>query len=376
MTPPPPAKRYTLGTHRCRTPEATWAAVRARLPELGITRVADVTRLDRLGIPVYQAVRPASRNLSVSQGKGASKEAARVSAVMEAIELRHAEDLATLPQLEMSLLEMRYANAVPLDSLRWARGLVHSPAAPIPWLRARSLLGAGDGWLPRQMVELDHSPGRFAPRIFNMTSNGLASGNSLEEALIHGLCELVERHALGLRAGRGLADRAVVPESVGSGQCRDLLERVRAAGFRTAFYDLTWEVEIPTFVADLVGPDLPHVWRGSGTHLSPEVALSRALTEAAQSRLTYIAGARDDILPLSSTAAPSAAFDEFAPPPGARDFDAMVDRSSDSLERDLDVLLEALGTQGYEAFYVDLTRPGIGIPVVVTFVPGLHDAVH
>ena len=78
-------KRYRLGTHRVRPPEETWDAVAPLFPKVGITRVADVTRLDRLDVPVYQAVRPSGRSLSVSQGKGITAAAARASAVMEAI---------------------------------------------------------------------------------------------------------------------------------------------------------------------------------------------------------------------------------------------------------------------------------------------------
>ncbi len=102
----PPAKSYREGTHRVVPPETTWRRVRDLLPRAGITRVADVTRLDGLGIPTFQAVRPGSLNLSVSQGKGATAIAARVSAVMESLEMWHAEDLGHLPRVVLSAPEM------------------------------------------------------------------------------------------------------------------------------------------------------------------------------------------------------------------------------------------------------------------------------
>src|SRR3954469_14776054 len=75
-----------LGT-RVEEPDRTRSRLSAYLPGHGITRVGNVTGLDRLGIPVYMAMRPNSRSLSVSQGKGLSHDAAWVSAVMESLEL-------------------------------------------------------------------------------------------------------------------------------------------------------------------------------------------------------------------------------------------------------------------------------------------------
>src|SRR5690242_2091930 len=103
---PPAEKRFVDGTHRVCTPEETWRRIQPALAAAGVTRVADVTGLDHLGIPVFQAIRPASRNLSVSQGKGLSAAAARVSAAMEALELWHAERLDHLPKVVLSPREM------------------------------------------------------------------------------------------------------------------------------------------------------------------------------------------------------------------------------------------------------------------------------
>ena len=141
----PAPKRFRLGTHRVRPPEETWEALRGVLPRVGITRVADVTGLDRIGIPVWQAVRPASRSLSVSQGKGATPAAARASAVMESIELWHAEDLSHLSRVVLSPREMRYDNPIPLSSLRWTFQPPEVAVVPIPWVRARCFRGGPDG---------------------------------------------------------------------------------------------------------------------------------------------------------------------------------------------------------------------------------------
>jgi len=370
-------KRFRQGTHRVRPPEETWERLRGHLPLAGITRVAEVTALDVLGVPVYQAVRPASRNLAVSQGKGATEAAARVSAVMEAFELWHAEDLSPISQVDVTVGEMRGANAVPLAALRWASGIRVPRGMPLAWVRAESCNGERHGWLPRIMLELDFRMRmELPPRLFELTSNGLASGNCLEEALLHGLCELIERHALFLAREEPSRRIAIVPGSIEDSWMRGVLARVREAGMKLALWDVTWEAGVPVVVADLAGPDFPHVWRGSGCHPDPSVALSRALTEAIQSRLTYISGARDDLPELPSSPTALQVFDAFAEPAGERLFTALPDLSGASVSGDLAAVVERLASLALPAFYVDLTRPELGLPVAFTFVPGLREIPH
>ena len=89
----PDRKTYRKGTHRAVPPEATFARIKAFLPVFGITRIADLTGLDRVGLPVAQCVRPNARALAVSQGKGLDLISAKVSAAMESIEAYHAETM-------------------------------------------------------------------------------------------------------------------------------------------------------------------------------------------------------------------------------------------------------------------------------------------
>lgn len=377
-------KLYCLGTHRVRPPEETWAWVAPLLPRFGITRTADITRLDALGIPVYQAVRPASRNISVSQGKGVTAAAARVSAVMESVELWHAEDLARVPQVEATLEEMEASNPVAPGDLPWLEGAPRLSRWRQAWVRAEPLGPGGQpGWLPRSMLELDFTlPRSLVPQLFHRTSNGLASGNCREEALVHALCELVERHALH-RVRHGVAaKRPLDPASLPEGYPRELLDRFRREGMKLALWDLTWEAGVPVVSVDAAAPDLPRVWFGSGCHPDPAVALSRALTEAAQARLTFIAGARDDLTYPDNAGSwagrdePFAAYEGFEEPAGGAAFEALPDVSSPDVEEDLQRLVTALSAAGWEPYVVDLTREEVGVPVVRAFVPGLPEAFH
>ena len=88
-----PGLQHPRAHGRIRSAQATLAAIEPRKHLFGITRVADVTGLDRVGIPVAIAIRPSARSVAVSQGKGIDLASAKVSALMEAIEVWHAENI-------------------------------------------------------------------------------------------------------------------------------------------------------------------------------------------------------------------------------------------------------------------------------------------
>lgn len=353
----------------------------ACFPQAGITRLADITHLDRLGIPVYQAVRPTSRNLSVSQGKGTTREASKASAVMEAIELWHAEDLSHLPMISGTPAAMARKNPAVLSQLPWRGDAASFYHLPMEWFAVTSLDGSTVGHLPRSLLELDLvGVERWDLRPFQQTSNGLASGNCYEEALLHGLYELIERH--GLARVRHLPElkRAVDPDALDdAGPCRELVARIRRAGGKLRIFDVTWEVGIPVLMVGLIFADLPWTWHGSGCHLSPAVALSRALTEAAQSRLTYIAGVRDD-LPNRAWSLATEGYDIFDQPPPVMELSQLEDLSSQTLEGDVENVRHQLErrpgvkNQGAEIFVADLTRPDFLGAVVRTFAPRWKEA--
>ena len=225
------------------------------------------------------------------------------------------------------------------------------------------------------MLELDFRlPRSYSPRMFRATSNGLASGNCPEEALLHALSELVERHALARAredpSTRVPLDLATVPD----GYARELIAKLRGVGARLAAYDVTWEARVPVVYAELAVDDLPRRWHGAGCHPSAEVALARALTEAAQSRLTFISGARDDLPEPDPPAPPGAAHAAFEEPPTGRPFGALRDAATSSVAGDLAVVVARLSELGHEPYAVDLAREDVGVAVVRAFAPGLREA--
>lgn len=382
-------KAHTVGTHRIMAPEQTLARVAPFLPIMGITRVANVTGLDAVGIPVVMVTRPNSRSISVSQGKGVTLAAAKASGVMESIESYHAERI-TLPLKFASFEELRWTHpVVDVDRLPRLSTGSFNPHSPILWIEGQDLLNGGPKWVPFEMVHLNFTvpmaPGHGA---FLAGSNGLASGNHKVEAISHAVTELVERDATTLwRLQDPVAQAAtrIDLDSIDDPVCRSLIDRFEAAGVAIGVWETTSDVGLPAFLCRIVErEELPqHSIRpasGMGCHVAREIALSRALTEAAQSRLTFIAGARDDM--------PRAEYERHLDPAhharwkatiiegvGRRSFRDCLTSTAPTIEADLAHQLERLRAVGIEeAVAIDLTKPEFGIPVVRVVVPGLEGA--
>ena len=266
------AKRWWTGSHRVRLPSATLSALLPHLPFYGITRLADLTGLDRVGVPVWSAIRPRTRSLSVSQGKGVDATQAKVSAIVEAIELWSAERIQ------------------PDDRLGGGEHVV----------AAHDLASGAEALVPFSKVTLDSRvQARQRP---TGSSNGLAGGNIRIEAVLHGLCELIERDALartmptaGFAGGLSRIDPASVVEPV----AREIVHSLADAGVVHAVWHVPACVDVPVFLCHVmdderIGDDGRGWAHGSGCHLDPTIAWLRAVTEALQARLTHISGARDD----------------------------------------------------------------------------------
>jgi ribosomal protein S12 methylthiotransferase accessory factor len=298
-------KVFSRGTHRTMDPAATLANLKPLMPAVGITRVANLTGLDVTGVPVVAVCRPNSRSNIVAQGKGLDLDAAKISGMMEAIEGYYAERIMQ-PVIFASASEMgeRYALA-DLDGLPRRRTTGFNTDTRILWTASRDVCSHREAWLPYEMVHanfsLPHPPGAGN---FPCSTNGLAAGNSSIEALSHGICEAVERDAATLfdLTPRATERRRVDLSSIDDPDCLAVIDRIQVAGLAVAIWDITSDVGIAVFQCQIMergsGPGLLALpAEGHGCHLDRSVALLRALTEAAQARVTAICGLREDIGP-------------------------------------------------------------------------------
>jgi len=381
------AKGHRHGTDRLVPPRETFERVRPHFAEIGLTRVANVTGLDVLGIPVVLSVRPNSRSLAVHQGKGLTLDAARASCVMESLERWHAENI-TLPLRLGTPREMAQQGQV-LDLDRHELFQTHEfRDRRLLWVKGRDLAGGACVWVPYDLVTMDFRCDGFdllghgtVPPWGN--SNGLASGNHPMEALAHALCELVERDTFIRDSTRPNAPRNTVDlATVDDPACRQVLDIFLSAGLEVAVRDLTPDLGIATFECSIgEDPNSSHsplpINTGWGTHLRREIALLRALTEAAQTRLTFISGARDD-LPRNVYDSQrdklrlTAKWNDMRKSSGTRAFHETPSHPHDTFEQDVLHIVDALRDRGQsQIVVVDLTKTHINIPVMKVLVPGL-----
>jgi ribosomal protein S12 methylthiotransferase accessory factor len=357
------------------------------MPAMGITRIANVTGLDCIGIPVVVVYRPNSRSLAVSQGKGLDLAAAKASGLMESVESYHAERI-NLPLKLGSYEELRYTHRlVDLNGLPKTRGSSFHRDLPLLWIEGFDLLQQESVWLPYELAHVNYTlPQPTGSGCFMRSSNGLASGNHILEAISHAVCELVERDATTLWYQLDDAAQSATRvdlDTVDDPDCRWVLEQYERAEVDVAVWETTTDVGIPAFMCEIVDrTEDPlralYPCGGMGCHPTRHVALLRALTEAAQGRLTAIAGSRDDLprLEYEQSRSPDALRRSRAlmqERGSRRNYREAPSQYADTFDEDLAWELERLKSAGIEqVVVVDLSRPEFRLPVARVVIPGLE----
>ena len=378
------SKTYWRGTHRACAPDETLARATAAAKALGVTRLANVTGLDYLGLPVFMAIRPNARSLSVSQGKGLDVASAAASALMETLEIAHAEEPRLRRVFATQRILARRARTAELGQLPRARSRPPGLDHEITWVEGADLADGSPVFVPFDLIDCRFDDQRRS--IFARSSNGLASGNVWPEAVCAGICEVIERDATSLWQRRTDADRRrrlINLESVRDRDCRALVGGLMDRGINVALWDVTTDIGVACIVCrinEAAGNErsaLRPFW-GAGCHLARDVALIRAVTEAAQARLTYIAGSRDDLYCRNYARAEPASLvqlirDEWEGRQPGQSFDRIPSQARNTFEDDLAQLLARLKAAGLEqVIAVDLTDDRFGIAVVRIIVPGLE----
>lgn len=300
--------------------------------ELGVTRVARLTGLDRTGVEVASAVRPDGHVLQVTNGKGATLEDAARGAILEAAELWGAERLDRATTTGPATAEALRARLPDEDAILSPSALDPELAGPpdrlaLTWCRGEDLLGAGGTWVPAHALFCPPAGGPLCgPALVRWTSSGMGAHPAPDAALLHALLEAVERDQLARALPDGfteeaLAARMIDPASLARSApaTAALAAGLREKGFGVYLVDCGVGVETdqgsaPDGELDLALPVAgalivdPHggavpVAAGYACRLGADEALRAALLEACQSRATEIHGAREDVLHADRAAA-------------------------------------------------------------------------
>lgn len=371
------------GTYRARSPKETLAKIEPLLWEpFGITRVANITGLDDIDIPTYISIRPSSKLLSTSQGKGITHDLAKISAIMESIESWHGENLKA-PDLfgAYDSLKGRY-HLTDLEKMAqegvFALDFSNLKQLELPWAKGIELNTGREIYFPMPILNLDSVDPSQNRKIgcFNCTTNGLASGNTYQEALCHGLYEVIERHCWAEAELKAPCQLDLT--TIDSPHIQQLLSHIDFHRIKLQVFDISNDLNIPAYTAylsDRSGLHATGTYLGTGAHLSSTVALSRAITEAIQSRVTIVSGTRDDIYPsvYQSVKSPAASnYDpkkqfskgaatiaSFKETPMPLDFDDCIHQ-----------LLRTLRSEFNEIIVYDHSRKEFDVPVVHVVIPG------
>lgn len=359
--------------------EEVWEAVRDRLDLFHITRVADVTHLDSVGIPTFVAMRPDAQTLSVSQGKGSTRQVARASAVMEAVETWHCENSRECrPRVVGTAAQMKVG--YPLSALPGRRDLVPE-SHPLPWVEAVGLLSGASTWVPADCLDLSLAARAHPLRAYTASTNGTAAGIDPERVVLHALQEVVERDAVALLSRLPHAERRHLDLSSLPHRLQPLHRRFSEAHCWVEVAVIPRRFGLVVAVCYLYSDDLPILVAGSCARPTLEDAAAGALMEAAQARVAVVTGTREDsptvtearraaawpATPPESLVAFSAA--EPAPP-------APAGTSTPTSAQTTDLARRVASVTGHEPLVVDLTHPDAGVTVRRVVAPGLQFDVH
>lgn len=283
-------------------PPGIWETVEkilARKQEFGITRLGAVTGLDLIGIPVAQVTRPASRSVSVNQGKGLTYAEAAISALMESLEGWASE---RIPAERIWQAELGAMNIDGIWSHLLSGGGASDPV-PLSWIAGWDIMFGTARPVPLALVDTDYVLPSPHPHWLERNTTGIAAGTSLQAAMTHACLEILERHgyAFAMRRPHFFDRFQISTDTIRTGTAGDIVARLAGRGFATGVWTIPSDHGLPIYWcqvmegADAV-PLAPLPASGFGCDVSHDRALTKALLEACQSRLGAISAAREDVI--------------------------------------------------------------------------------
>jgi ribosomal protein S12 methylthiotransferase accessory factor len=375
-------KGFTVDQDKVVTPAETLRSFYAKIRQLDMHILSEVKRIDngRLDIPVYFSVcgedARALTGTKKQMGKGASPIQAEASACMELAErfsfFAFKSDASNF--LVGDYGQMRAAG-YPVLALEALLASVHDTHTDSQALQ-ELLVGIPMQWtwgtkISQGEVVLIPFSWFFAINEFN----GPSAGNTMEEAALQGICEIVERHVCSLVSHERMVVPRIDTDSLTDPVARELVEKFTRQGIELYLNDFTLDTGIPTVAALAVDPSTfpakSEIVYTAGTTPGPEKAVIRAITEVAQlagdfnSNANYVASGLPKPLSMGEV-------DYLTAAPSVVSIGDMVDISDNNLKVEIDNCIKALAKIGLEVLMIDVTHPRLEIPALYTIVPGAH----
>lgn len=375
-------KQYTFDQDKACSPVKTVEIFKEKLKKAGLDILKDVKRIDtgRLDIPVYFSVcgKDAQDIIGTKKqmGKGSTPEQSRASACMELAErysfFSFVKDEDNFITGDYAAMHDKGYPVVPLSTLLQS---VHDTTCseghleqllegiPMRWTWARNLTSQEDVLLPFSWF--------YAINEFN----GPCAGNTVEEALLQGISEVVERHVCALITKNRISTPAIDLSSVTDPVARELIDKFEQNGIKLYVNDFSLDTGIPTIGAlawdPSTFPDKSEIVYTAGTTPGAVKALIRALTEVAQLAGDFETGSNyvASGLPKPATLED---VDYVTDHSTAIPLDQVEDLTADDMLVELNNCLQALRKNDMQVLAVDTMHPDLRIPAAYTIIPGAH----
>ncbi len=375
-------KKFTTDQDKAKNPEETLEYFYSKVHSLDISILNEVKRIDngRLDIPVYFSVCGDDAHLLTGtrkqMGKGASPLQAEASACMELAErfsfFHYKEekenfltgDYSSMQDAGHPVLDMEYLLLSVHDS-HSSKDLLEKLLSDIPlqWAWGTNITTGKDVLIPFSWF--------FAINEFN----GPSAGNTLEEAALQGICEIVERHVCSVINNEKISTPRIIVDSVGDKVTKDLLEKFSRNKIDLYLSDFSLDTGICTVAALAIDratfPDKSEIVYTAGTATDPEKAIIRAVTEVAQlagdfnSNSNYIASGLPKPLSMKEVEYLTHSSETVA----ISDMDSVTDQN---LKTEIDNCIDALKNINLDILMIDVTHQGLDIPALYTIIPGAH----
>lgn len=375
-------KTFTVDQDKAITPEETLERFYKQVKSLKVNILNEVKRIDngRLDIPVYFSVcgdaASALTGTKKQMGKGASPIQAEASACME---LAERFSFFSFKNNDSNFLVGDYktmrGQGYPVLDTRYLLQSVHDDKNS-PELLEKLLDGLTMQWVwgtnvTRNEEVLIPFSWFFAINEFN----GPSAGNTLEEAALQGVCEIVERHVCSLVSH----DKRVTPrinlDSVEGDVAKEVIDKFRKHDIDLYLNDFSLDTGIPTIGALAIDrstfPETSEIVYTAGTTPDPEKALIRAVTEVAQlagdfnSGSNYIASGLPKPLAMKEV-------EYLTEGSASLDINTIPNLVDNNIKIEVENCVRSLQKIGLEVLMVDVTHPELDIPALYTIVPGAH----
>jgi ribosomal protein S12 methylthiotransferase accessory factor len=370
-------KTYTYDQDKSRTPQETIGRVRKLLKDVDLDILKETVRIDngRLGIPIFISLcgRDAVRIIGTQKqmGKGGTPEQSEASALMELAErFSFFSFIKKRPFITETYRNIK-DQALPFEALALCF-YDQSPDVekvkavfeeiPLSWVQAYNLTQRKDQWVPIDWFYLIHE------------YNGPSAGNTLEEAILQGLCEVIERHVSSVISHDSLRTPTIDPVSVSDPAARDLIEKFEHQGIKLFLKDFSLDTGIPTVGSIAYDPstfpEKSEIVFTAGTTPNPEKSLIRAVTEIAQ-----LAGDFNSKTRYRPTLPKYQKLEEaqyVMDNPKTIPITDLPNLSHDNIRKEIEFCVQALARVGLEVYAINVTHPQLGIPAVYIIIPGAH----